>query len=156
MGWEGTQSTGSIPLPLGHSYPFLTLNVYIFVTSHKRSRRITSLPIYLLLLAAFALASNSLIISLRLGSRGKRTQSKVSDTSFKLESPDVIEEPLDTFNAKKFPCHYITNRADEFEIVPHFLRQQKDNHNLSNDRYSISIATMISPTEALFERLKES
>ena len=100
------------------------------------------------MLAAIVLVSISIILSLRLGTKDKRFH-------YEVLSEDTSEENL----VRKFPCHYMHNRTNEFEIVPHFQRQDTNNNpdvtNEYHERYSISIATMISPSVALFKRLKD-
>ncbi len=70
-------------------------------------------------------------------------------------------------NVQNFPCHYMTNRQYEYNIIPHYDKQKDAaaiakssspaaaGTNTTRSKYDISVATMMSPSEAMFGRLLE-
>ena len=60
-----------------------------------------------------------------------------------------------------FPCHYLTKRDEEFKIVPHYNKQQHVNSLVKwlpmspDDKYDITIVTMMHPSDSMFKRLKK-
>ena len=63
-------------------------------------------------------------------------------------------------NTTNFPCHYVVNREEEFNIIPHYNKLQRLNSLLKwlptskTSKYDITIVTMMHPSQAMFKRLE--
>lgn len=64
------------------------------------------------------------------------------------------------FNTTQFPCHYIMNRKEEFDIIPHYNEPLHPNTLVkllpfpSTSQYEVSIVTMMHPSKSMFNRLR--